>query len=77
VCNIVYGQEPRTNYIGNQWYQVNGQPVHYTILIQETQRLRDLAELQTATRREARPTPTNVRADTSKIQKLIRKLRRM
>ncbi len=44
--NEVYGQTPRVFYLGNQWYQVNGETTHHTIFVSEITRLRDLAKLQ-------------------------------
>jgi len=44
----VYTQEPRIYYMGNQWYQVNGNPLHHSILVQEIARLNDLANMRHA-----------------------------
>lgn len=66
----VYGQEPRIHFVGNQWYQVNGHPVHRTVLEGEIHRLRDLAHLQETTQQHIRTT-----AKRSAIQRLISKLR--
>lgn len=44
----VYEQEPRIYYMGNQWYQVNGKPLHHTVLVVEIDRLNDLANMRHA-----------------------------
>lgn len=48
----VYGQEPRIYYMGNRWYQVNGKPLHHTVLVVETERLHDLANMRYAQERK-------------------------
>lgn len=63
---MVYDHEPRVNYIGNGWFQVNGEATHHTVLLQELERLDHMVELQ----RVKSP-------KTSAIQKLINKLRFM
>lgn len=60
----VYGREPVVRYMGNQWYQVNGEMVHHTIIVSEISRLHDLALLQ---RRRTQ--------QQSVIARLIKKLR--
>lgn len=65
----VYGQLPRIHFLGNAWYEVNGHPVHGTLLETEIRRLRDLADLQDETQ-QARST-----AKRSALQRLISKLR--
>jgi hypothetical protein len=67
---LMYGQEPRIHYLGNQWYQLNGEPVHRTVLIREIDRLRGLYEIQQpAPRGRAASYPRSV------IQRIINKLR--
>jgi len=41
--HLVYGQEPRVRYMGNQWYSVNGQMVHRSFVLSETLRLTGMA----------------------------------
>lgn len=80
---LVYGHDPRAHYLGNQWYQVNGQPVHQSILVRETRRLLDLAQIQRArymteeapTWPAPRPRPRNPHK--TAIQRIIQRLRRM
>ena len=43
VYKLVYGQEPSADYIGNQWYKVNGEMVHHRMLLDQIDQLRDLA----------------------------------
>ncbi|GAB4345661.1 MAG: hypothetical protein Kow00117_23090 [Phototrophicales bacterium] len=43
VYKLVYGQEPTTDYVGNQWYKVNGEMVHHRMLLDQIEHLRDLA----------------------------------
>jgi hypothetical protein len=69
----VYGQEARILFLGNQWYQVNGQPVHRTVIQGEIERLRDLAELQ----RMNNNRPQLQKTQKSAVQRLISKLRRL
>ena len=42
----VYSRTPIVRYMGNQWYQINGETIHHTLLVSEITRLRDLAQLQ-------------------------------
>lgn len=46
VYKLVYGQEPHAQYIGNQWYRVNGEMVHHRMMVDEIDHLRDLAQKQ-------------------------------
>ena len=61
----VNGREPTVRYMGNHWYNVNGEIVYRSTLMEEISRLRKLAQRQ------------NVRAlaDKSVIQRLIARLR--
>ncbi len=68
---MVYAQEPKVHYLGNQWYQVNGEPVHRTIMIREIDRLRDLAQLQRMNQKR-----TQLK-EKSAVQRLIDRLRRV
>ena len=43
VYKLVYGQLPRADYVGNQWFKINGEMVHYRMLADEIDQLRDLA----------------------------------
>jgi hypothetical protein len=81
---LVYGVLPDVSYAGNQWYRVDGQPVHYTMLVRETARLADLARLQHERRYErpeeaptqpTRPPAMQQRPQRSMIQRIIEKLR--
>ena len=60
----VYNQEARIYYMGNQWYQVNGKPLHHTVLVQEIARLNDLANMRHAEAKKK-----------SMVGKLIKRLR--
>lgn len=42
----VYDQEARAYYIGSQWYQVNGQALHQSLMMREISRLKDLAQVK-------------------------------
>ncbi|TVR23968.1 MAG: hypothetical protein EA396_02445 [Anaerolineaceae bacterium] len=43
VYKIMYGREPTTRYVGNQWFQVNGEMVHYRTMIEQIDQLHALA----------------------------------
>jgi hypothetical protein len=60
----VHRREPQCRYIGNHWYNVNGETVHRATLTDEIARLRTLDQ-------------RSGRADRSVIQRLIDKLRGM
>jgi hypothetical protein len=45
---LVYDAHPRTRYVGNHWYQINGEMVHRRTLYDEIDRLRDLARKKRA-----------------------------
>jgi hypothetical protein len=62
----VYKKCPTVRYMGNAWYQVNGELLHRAFMLQETARLHDLARQQRAHT-----------ADRSVISRLIAKLRGM
>jgi hypothetical protein len=40
---LAYGQKPRVRYMGNQWFNINGQMVHRSFLESETTRLTGMA----------------------------------
>ncbi len=42
----VYGQHPSMQYVGNQWYLVNGETVHGSMLQREVEHLTELARIQ-------------------------------
>lgn len=79
IFTSVYGQEPRINFLGNQWYQVNGEPVHRTVMLREIERLHDLwthmRETQEIEQTQQAMRPPSPRRNA--VQKLIGKLRRM
>lgn len=60
----IHRREPQCRYIGNHWYNVNGETVHRATLTDEIARLRGLDR-------------KSERADRSVIQRLIDKLRGM
>jgi hypothetical protein len=62
----VYGQSPKVYYIGNQWYHVNGEMIHHTMIVSEITRLRELASIQQRYARQQ-----------SMLSRLIKKLRSM
>jgi hypothetical protein len=57
-------REPQCRYIGNHWYNVNGETVHRAELMNEIARLRDLAQRATL-----------MHTDRSMISRLIARLR--
>lgn len=57
-------REPQCRYIGNHWYNVNGETVHRAELMGEIARLRDLAQRTTL-----------MTTDRSIISRLISRLR--
>ncbi|MEP7290696.1 MAG: hypothetical protein ABI835_02885 [Chloroflexota bacterium] len=61
----INGREPFVRYMGNHWYNVNGETVHRSTLMEEIARLRSLSQRQ------------NIKANTDKsvIQRLIARLR--
>ena len=44
VYQLVYSREPRAYYVGNGWYNVNGQVVHHHTLEREISQLYHLAK---------------------------------
>ncbi len=60
----IHEREPICRYIGNHWYNVNGETVHRTTLMEEIMRLRSIA-----------PRGRFVGADKSVVQRLISRLR--
>ncbi len=60
----VHGRGPRIRHMGGQWYQVNGEIVHHKTLLQEIERLRQLA------RRKSQP-------EKGLVTRLIERLRLM
>lgn len=63
---VVNGREPQVRYMGNHWFSVNGETVHRATLMEEIERLRDLAQ-----RRGVQS------ANKSVIQKLISRLKNL
>ncbi len=61
--NVVNGREPAVRYMGNHWYNVNGEIVYRSTLMEEISRLRNMAQRQ------------RVPQDRSVIQRLIARLR--
>lgn len=61
----INGREPFVRYMGNHWYNVNGETVHRSTLMEEIARLRSLSQRQ------------NIKSSTDKsvIQRLIARLR--
>ncbi|MEO8395346.1 MAG: hypothetical protein ABI700_20290 [Chloroflexota bacterium] len=44
---VINGREPFVRYMGNHWYNVNGETVHRSTLMEEIARLRTLSQRQT------------------------------
>ncbi|MEO0563433.1 MAG: hypothetical protein AAF125_15090, partial [Chloroflexota bacterium] len=42
--HAVYGRQPRVRHMGQQWYQVDGELVHYRTLLESIGHLRALAK---------------------------------
>ncbi len=63
---VVNGREPSVRYMGNQWYNVNGETVHRAMIIDEIERLRAFTPP---------PMIKRVPQDRSMIQKLIARLK--
>jgi hypothetical protein len=61
-----YKCEPAIRYVGNHWYQVNGETVHRVTLMEEIARLRSVNQKQHL-----------LKGDRSLINRLIDKLRRL
>jgi hypothetical protein len=40
----VYGREPKMRYLGNQWFRVDGEMVHYRTMVEQIDQLRALAK---------------------------------
>jgi len=62
---VINGREPFVRYMGNHWYNVNGETVHRSTLMEEIARLRNLSQRQTITSK----------TDKSVIHRLIARLR--
>jgi len=62
---VVNGREPFVRYMGNHWYNVNGETVHRSTLMEEIARLRTLSQRQTI----------STKTDKSVIHRLIARLR--
>ena len=62
---VINGREPFVRYMGNHWYNVNGETVHRSTLMEEIARLRNLSQRQTIT----------TKTDKSVIHRLIARLR--
>jgi hypothetical protein len=63
IYRLVNGCDPQARYIGNGWYQVNGEIVYRATLFMEISRLHDLRRQQMRNGKQ------------STVQKLIAKLR--
>ena len=65
--STINGRDPYVRYMGNHWYQVNGETVHRSTLMEEIARLRTQSQRQ------------NIKAHTDKsvIQRLINRLRNL
>jgi hypothetical protein len=63
----VHGREPAVRYMGNHWYNVNGETVHRATLMQEIISLREAVA--------QRPPPPPPRSDKNVINRLIARLR--
>ena len=61
----INGREPFVRYMGNHWYNVNGETVHRTTLMQEIARLRN----------QSQRSINIAKAEKSVIQRLIARLR--
>ena len=61
----INGREPFVRYMGNHWYDVNGETVHRSTLMEEIARLRMMSQRQNM----------KSNADKSVIQRLIARLR--
>jgi hypothetical protein len=59
------GREPAVRYMGNHWYNVNGETVHRSTLMEEIARLRMMSQRQTIVANK----------DKGVIQRLIARLR--
>lgn len=62
---LAHGQEPHVRYLGNHWFNVNGETAHRQMVIDEIARLRDLAVRKRI-----------IATEKSVVQKLIARLRR-
>jgi hypothetical protein len=62
---VINGREPFVRYMGNHWYNVNGETVHRSTLMEEIARLRNLSQRQTIVSK----------TDKSVIHRLIARLR--
>jgi hypothetical protein len=62
---VINGREPFVRYMGNHWYNVNGETVHRSTLMEEIARLRNLSQRQTIV----------ANTDKSVIHRLIARLR--
>ena len=62
---VINGREPFVRYMGNHWYNVNGETVHRSTLMEEIARLRNLSQRQTIT----------TKTDKNVIHRLIARLR--
>jgi hypothetical protein len=65
---LVYDRAPAVRYVGNQWYAINGQTVHRSVVLSETERLHDLARKRVRARSKT---------DKGVISRIIAKLRNM
>ena len=63
---VVNGREPFVRYMGNHWYNVNGETVHRSTLMEEIARLRTMSQRQHV-----------AKADKGVIQRLIARLRNL
>ncbi len=64
---VVNGREPFVRYMGNHWYNVNGETVHRSTLMEEIARLRNMSQRQHVA----------TKTDKSVIHRLIARLRNL
>lgn len=64
----IHQHEPQCLYLGNHWYNVNGELVHRAMLMDEIVRLQELLE-------SVAPRRSLITADKSIIKRLIARLR--
>jgi hypothetical protein len=73
VYQAVYFRQPTVRYMGNHWYNVDGETVHRAALMREIARLKELA----APPPEPKPVSGYSRPDVGLIQRLINRLKNL
>lgn len=43
---LVYGRPPTAHYMREGWFRINGETVHYSVLLEQIEQLHELARLQ-------------------------------